>query len=157
MQLSSQAQDSRYYNRSYHQKRSALFTNWPLWWRRLTITPSTQLKHNKRPPSFNYKLRIAGRKLKLAVRPIIGTIDSDICDAIAEWCDMPAVRAILAKVEENHDRLWSRAFSLKCRLVSSQKARISRESRGSTFWRCREWRSSVLTIELTRSVTSSTT
>ena len=58
----------------------------------LTTNPWMQLKHNKRPPDFNYKLRTAGRKLKLAVREIIGTIDSDISDAIVEWCDMPALR-----------------------------------------------------------------
>eukprot|EP00956_Cyclotella_meneghiniana_P029433 scaffold71214_cov37-Cyclotella_meneghiniana.AAC.1 len=58
----------------------------------LTTNLFDQLKHNVRPPSFNHKLRTAGRKFKLAIRSIVGTITSDTSDAIVDWVNLPALR-----------------------------------------------------------------
>ena len=57
-----------------------------------STSPSSQFNCDVRPPRFNAKLRSAGRKLKLAIKPIIGTIDIETSAAIVSWIDVPALR-----------------------------------------------------------------
>ena len=58
----------------------------------LTTNPPDQFKHNVRLPTFTPKLRTAGRKFKLAIRSIMGTITNEISDTIVKWINLPALR-----------------------------------------------------------------
>ena len=73
----------------------------------MTTTPLDQFKHDVRLPTFTPELRVAGRKFKLTIKSIIGTINSQTSDDIVEWVNMPALREYYDPVSDDSTVLKS--------------------------------------------------